>query len=388
MMKKLSIGLAISLSLVACKKKKESENKEPVGSSAPMVQETGSAAMAGSGSAAAAAEAPLTGKDLADKYIKCTALVSDNKLDDFASQCIAAEYVGHMIDSGQDLKGPDAIKQQFQMVRGSFSDLKLSPQLVLVNGRNILAVELVQGTNDGTLKFPGMPETPATKKKIGYLLFHRIQINDQNKATEEWAYEDPTQMMGQLGLIPKGGPATRPAMDKGWDGAPNIVVAADNDTEKKNLEVSKALDAAFNARKVPEMIAMLSDDFVESDQADDKDAKGKKDAEAGIKMFQTAFSDVKLTADNAWAAGDYVVELGALDGTNDHDAGPMKKTGKKVNLHYAELLKLKDGKVTNLWRFRNGVAMAMQLGLMPGPGAGAGSAAAGSAAAGSAAPKK
>jgi predicted ester cyclase len=380
MMKKLSIGLAISLSLVACKKKKDSENKEPVGSSAPMVQETGSAGSATAGSAAA--EAPLTGKDLADKYIKCTGLVSDNKLDDFASQCIAAEYVGHMMDGGQDLKGPDAIKQQFQMVRGSFSDLKLSPQLVLVNGRNILAVELVQGTNDGPLKFPGIPETPATKKKVGYLLFHRIQLNDQNKATEEWAYEDPTTMLGQLGLLPKGTPF-RPVMDKGWDGAPNVTVAADNDTEKKNLEVVKAVTAAFNARKVPEMMALMTDDAVESDQTDAADYKGKKEIENDLKTFQAAFSDGKITVDNTFAAGDYAVELGVFEGTNDHDLGPIKKTGKKVTMHYAEVSKLKDGKISNWWRFRNGMATAMQLGLMQPPApAGAGSAA------GSAAPKK
>jgi len=139
------------------------------------------------------------------------------------------------------------------------------------------------------------------------------------------------------------------------------------------------------------MVAMMSDDVVESDQVDDKDHKGKKEVEANLKAMLTAFSDAKISVDNTWAAGDYVVELGAFDGTNDHDMGPMKKTGKKVTEHYAQILKLKDGKVTNIWRFRNGMAAMVQLGLMPAPGAGGGSGAgsgAGSAAAGSAAPKK
>jgi steroid delta-isomerase-like uncharacterized protein len=385
MMKKLSIGLAISLSLVACKKKKDSENKEP----APMVQETGSAGSAGAmtGSAAAPAEATLNGKDIADRYLKCTGMINDGKLDDFASTCVAADYKGHDMD-GQEMSGVDSLKAQFTAMRKAFPDLKISPQLVMVSGRNILAVGMIQGTNSGPMEMPGAPAMPATNKKVSQLMFHRLAINDQNKATEEWAYSDPMTMMGQLGMMPKGAPPVRPVMDKGWDGAPIVVVTADNDTEKKNLEVSKAMIEAFNARKVPEMLAMLSDDFVESDQAADKDAKGKKEAEAGIKMFQTAFSDGKITVDNSFAAGDYVVALGTFTGTNDHDAGPMKKTGKQVTLHMAEVMKLKDGKVTNLWRFRNSMAMMMQLGLMPAPGAGAGSAAAGSAAAGSAAPKK
>jgi predicted ester cyclase len=130
------------------------------------------------------------------------------------------------------------------------------------------------------------------------------------------------------------------------------------------------------------MLALMTDDFVESDQADAQDAKGKKEAEKGLKTFFTAFSDGKVTIDNSWAAGDYVVQLGTFEGTNDHDMPGMKKTGKKVTMHFAEVGKFKDGKATNLWRFRNGMAVAMQLGLMQPPGAGAGSAA------GSAAPKK
>jgi predicted ester cyclase len=386
MMKKLSIGLAISLSLVACKNKKDAENKEPMGSSAPMVQESGSAGATMAGSGSAAAEATLNGKDLADRYVKCVGMINDGKLDEFTSTCVAADYKGHDMDA-EEMSGVDALKNQFTMMRKAFPDFKLTPQLVMVNGRNILAVNLVQGTNSGPMEMPGAPAMPATNKKFGQLMFHRLTINDQNKATEEWAYADPMTMMAQLGMGPKGVPF-RPVMDKGWDGAPIIAVAADNDTEKKNIEVIKANDSAFNARKMPEMLATLTDDFVESDQAGDKDSKGKKEAEAGIKMFQTAFSDGKITADQTFAAGDYVVELGTFEGTNDHDAGPMKKTGKKVSLHYAEVSKLKDGKISNIWRFRNGMAMAMQLGIMQPPGAGGGSAAAGSAAAGSAAPKK
>jgi ketosteroid isomerase-like protein len=377
-MKNVSIGLAVALSLAGCSKKKASENKEPA---APMVQESGSAG------SAAAAEAPLAGKDLADKYTKCIGMINDGKFDDFTSQCVAADYKGHDVDMG-DMNGADSIKNEFASLKKAFPDWKMTPQLVLVNGRNILAVELTTGTNSGPMQMaPSAPETPATNKKLGMLVFHRLTIDDQNKANEEWMYEDPSTMMGQLGLLPKGAPPVRPVIDTSWDGAPNITVAADNDTEKKNLEVAKAMTEAFNARKLPDMLALMTDDAVESDQADAQDYKGKKEIEKDLKGFQSAFSDCKITVDNTWAAGDYVVALGMFEGTNDHDLGTLKKTGKKISIHYAEVLKLKDGKVTNLWRFRNGMATAIQLGVMSPPGAGAGSAAAGSAA-GSAAPKK
>jgi len=384
-MKNIAIGVTLALSVVGCSKKKPQENKEPP---AP-VDNTGSgSAMAGSGSAAMA-EKPLVGKDLADRYLQCSDDINTGKMDDFKAKCVEADYVAHEADEG-DMKGTDQLVGMFASMHKGFPDMSMKPQLVLVNGRNIFAINLSTGTNSGALQMPGMPEMPATNKKIGTLFFHRLAIDDANKATEEWAYEDPITFMGQLGQLPPPpkGPPTRPALDKGWDGAPNITVAADNDTEKKNIDVVKKMDEAFNAHKVADMMANLSDDFVESDQADDKDHKGKKDVEKNIKDFFTAFPDVKVTTDGTWAAGDYVVETGVLEGTNTGDMGPMKKTGKKVSMHYAEVSKLKDGKATNLWRFRNGMAAAVQLGLMPAPGAaGAGSAAAGSAA-GSAATKK
>ena len=385
-MKNIAIGVTLAMSVVGCSKKKPQENKEPP---APVEATPGSAGSAGS--AAAAVEKPMTGKDLADKFIKCGEMIEGGKMDDFKANCVEADFTAHQMDE-MDVHGVDQLTGFFAAMKKGFPDFKEQPQLVMINGRNIMAVELSTGTNSGPLAMPGMPEMPATNKKVGTLFFHRLAIDDANKATEEWAFEDPTTFMGQLGQLPPPpkGPATRPAMDKGWDGAPIVVVAADNDAEKKNLEVVKKLDDAFAAHKVDDMTALLADDFVESDQAEAKDVKGKKDAEKSIKDFIKAFPDIKTTSDGVWAAGDYVVETGVMEGTNSGDLGAMKKTGKKISVHYAEVSKLKDGKLTNMWRFRNGMAAAIQLGMMQPPGAGAGSAA-GSAAgsgAGSAAPKK
>jgi predicted ester cyclase len=386
-MKNLLIGVVLATSLVGCSKKKAEENKEPP--AAAPVENTGSAAMAGSAAMTAppADEKPLAGKDLADKYGKCVGMINDAKYDDFKSNCIAADYKGHEADEGD--MASDQIIGMFTGMKTAFPDYKMTPQLVLINGRNILAVELSTGTNSGKLAMPGMPEMAPTNKKVGTLFFHRLAINDQNRATEEWAFEDPITFMGQLGQLPPKAPPVRPATDKSWEGAPNVVVAADDDKEKKNTEVVNKMIADFNAHKPADMLASMADDMVESDQGDAKDNTGKKEIEKSLKMFLTAFPDAKVTADNTFAAGDYVVVMGTFEGTNTGDMGPMKKTGKKVNAHFAEIYKLKDGKVSNLWRFMNGMAMMQQLGMMPPMGAGAGSAAA-PAAAGSAAmaPKK
>ncbi|HEV8245699.1 MAG TPA: ester cyclase, partial [Polyangiaceae bacterium] len=81
--------------------------------------------------------------------------------------------------------------------------------------------------------------------------------------------------------------------------------------------------------------------------------------------------DVKLTVDKSWAAGDYLVSEGTFSGTNDGDIPSMKvkKTGKKVSARFLEVDKIQGGKFKNQWIFDNGMAFAMQLGLVPPPGA-------------------
>jgi predicted ester cyclase len=382
-------GVGALVAGAGCKKKPK-ENKAPdIGSASGT---GGTMAGTGAGTAAEPAkEAKLEGKGLADRYIECAGLLNDKKLDDFKSKCVAKDYKGHEAD-GMDVEGPDALVEWFKGQHTAFPDMKMTPQIVIVNGRNILAVGLITGTHTGPLKGP-MGEVPPTNKKIGQLMYHRLVANDENRATQEFAYFDPSTMAAQLGLLPKEAPPHRPAMDKGLDGAPIIVIAADDEKEKKNLDAVKKANDAFGTKKMPDIMATWTDDGLESDQAEGKDYKGKKEIQANTEVFFKAFPDFKMTAaPTLFAAGDYVVVEGKFEGTNTGPLGPMKATKKKVTGEFAEVMELKDGKLAKVWRFRNGMAMAKQLGLMPdAPPAGGGS---GSAAApagggsGSAAPAK
>ena len=358
----LVLALAVAAG-VACNKKKSEEQADKGTTTTPGSDTT---APKPTEPPPPAKPTPKSGQDLANWYLECGKKMSDKKLDEFKKDCLAADAVMHQMDM-KDTKA-DEMAAEMQSMQTAFPDAKSEPQLVIVNGRNIFAVVLVTGTHTGTLHMPPMPDVPATNKKFGQLFFHKLAINDENKATEAWEYFDPSTMFAQLGLAPKGTPV-RPVIEKGWAGAPIIVVAADDAKEKANLEIVKKSNEAFNTHKVPDALAFWADDGLESDQAGDKDAKGKKELEAGLKTFLTAFPDVKLDVPNLYAAGDFVVALGTFSGTNTGPLGKMKKTDKKVTGNFAEVIKIKDNKVAEIWRFRNGMAMAQQLGLMPAPGA-------------------
>jgi predicted ester cyclase len=355
-----TVVIALSLGGAAGCNKKPKEGQLPPDK---MVGSTGGSAGSGSAAATPAKEAKLEGKALADRYIECSSLISGQKWDDFKAKCLAAGYKVH----ASDYPGTQDADTALGMMKGQFAgfpDMKLTPQIVAINGRNIFAVSLMTGTHTAPLKTP-MGETPPTNKKIGMLMFHRIQLDDENKALEEWAYNDPMTMGGQLGLLPKEAGPSRPALDKGLDGAPIVVVATDDAKEKANVDAFTKSNTAFQSKKSADLLAFYTDDALESDQAGSSDAKGKKEIQAGAEIFWKAFPDIKLETPNIFAAGDYVVVLGSFSGTNSGPLGPMKATKKAVKSEYAEVVEMKDAKIAKLWRFRNGMAMAQQLGVMP-----------------------
>ncbi|MDQ3367230.1 MAG: ester cyclase [Myxococcota bacterium] len=372
MLKQTGTVLVIALGLTAvgaCKKKKTEEGAT-TGGSAMVNPAEGSAGMAtGSGSAAAPAQAaPKTGRELAAMYLECTNHLNQGTFDDFKKTCLGDGYVAH--EAGRpDAVTADKMVAEMAEHRAAFPDMKFAPQLVLVNGRNLFGVGLVTGTHTVAMKGP-MGEVPPTNKKTGLLLFHRLAVNDENKVAEEWSYMDPATMMGQLGLLPKEAGPQRPPLEKGFDGAPVIVIAADDEKERANLDTVKQANAAFNAHKSADAMAFFTDDAIEADQAGREDDKGKAEIEKSWAMLWKAFSDFKIEMKDTFAAGDYVVALGTYAGTNDGDLGPkLKQTGKPVGGAFAEVYKLRDGKIAELWRFRNDMEMAAQLGMMPAPGA-------------------
>src|SRR5439155_24682539 len=123
-------------------------------------------------------------------------------------QCVSADSESH--DGGMEMKS-DRLEGSFAALQTASPGTNFSPQLVLVNGRNIFGVLFETGTSEGVLKMPPMPDVPATHKKIAQMFFHRLQFNDANKVSEEWAYEDMGTFMFQMGLMPKEAPPHRKA---------------------------------------------------------------------------------------------------------------------------------------------------------------------------------
>jgi predicted ester cyclase len=323
-----------------CSKKKESEAIEP-----PPV-------------AAAEPEAPakLTGADLAKRYDTCWGYFDASDWDKF-KPCWTADVTFGAPGNGSDMTGADKMVDAAKQFKAGFPDMKGEPELELVHGHDVVAVSLMTGTHTGPVE-----GVSAMNQKIGVVMGQVLAFDDQGRLTHDNDYLDEGTLMGQL--APSKDHPVRPAQDK-LAAAKQVVIAKDDAAEQANVAVVKQAVDAFNKHDAKSYAALLADDSVWSEQEEPKDwnkAETMADHEQGWK----AFSDLKLDPTTMWAAGDYVVAIGALDGTND---GPLpmmaKPTKKHVSLPFLTIHEIESGKIAKTWVFAQGMAFMQQLGLLP-----------------------
>jgi predicted ester cyclase len=311
---------------------------------------------------------PATGAERAKGFADCWAAFNAKDWAKFAP-CYAEGATSEQVDSGMPvLVGRnDIVEKGVKAFSAEAPDQTGELELVLVNGSNMAAIALVKGTNTGPLMTPG-GELPATKKKFGMLMGQAVELTEDGRAVaHDRFYMDGGTYMGQLGLAKM---PHRKVLEKGAAEKP-VVVATGSDVEKANLAAAPKMLEAFNKHDLAGLVGTMADDVVFSEASAPADQVGKKAVEKSYKSLFKGFSDVRLEVARAWAAGDYVVAEGALIGTNDGAMPPMlnKPTGKKVTSRYLEIDKFVNGKVKDIWIFDNGMAFAMQLGLVPPPGA-------------------
>jgi predicted ester cyclase len=302
-----------------------------------------------------------TAEQRAQWYQACWDQFNNKQWDQFQN-CYSENAVSEAVDSTpSSTNGRTAIIEHGKADAVTFPDRRGEVRLVLVNGDHIASVALFTATNTGEMPGPdGKPMKP-TGKSIGFLMGHVIDVDAAGaRAVREATYVDQGTMAAQLGLSP----APARVAEKSTGAVTKVVIAKNDATEKANLDATRASIDAFNRHDLKAIEAGTPDNYrlIEIAQPKDLDKKGSLGT---LKELFGGFSDVTLTPQTMWAAGDYVVVEGTLTGTNTGDLKSMgvKKTGKKVTMRYFDIVRFENGKGVEEWLFYNGAAFASQLGL-------------------------
>ena len=310
-------------------------------------------------SGASATSAKMTPQQLEARYERCTGFINAKDRNNLAS-CFTSDAVGGIADMPPAHGGAAIVIKFYSETWEAFPDFTAENELVLVNGSHLAAFVLDRGTQTAAFKGMGIP---ATGKKIGLIGLHFIDFDAQGKMTLDMDAVDPSTIAGQLGVSPA---PHRDVMSSGWQTRP-VVIATGSQTEIDNVALVKSLGALFYGKKLDEYLSHFADDSVMHDMSAPADMKSK-DSRPILTGLAAAFPDMTGTPAITWGAGDYVVDVTHWQATNTGDAPMMglKKTGKHVELTEFQVYRIQNGKVAELWMFRNGMAMMQQLGMLGG----------------------
>jgi predicted ester cyclase len=316
--------------------------------------------------AAPVAEAPKPAKPTQGELQAATAKALAEAFNAHDAKKFAALYTddaslsvpGYPVQNGE-FKGRAEIEKSAQVWFDGFKDLKFWFSRVWVKGETAAFEWGWSGTHSG--EFLGLKPT---EKQAGLVGLSVVTFDQEGHVKKESRYYDGVTIMTQLGAAKgKARPVPTPVA------SPEVVVAKGTPEEDKNVEVEKALTAAFESKKEADFLGPLAEDIEYNDMTSPEPSKGKAEGKKFFGMFTKAFPDAKHTAGVMFGAGDFVVHESSMAGTHKGPLGPIAATKKPVTTHNVDVLQFKDGKVAKGWSFSNSAELLMQLGVLKAPGA-------------------
>lgn len=96
-------------------------------------------------------------------------------------------------------------------------------------------------------------------------------------------------------------------------------------------------------------------------------APGREGFKQVIAMFRSAFPDLHVTIEDQVAEGDRVAARGRMAGTHRGEFMGIPATGKPVEIAYADIWRLEDGRFVENWVQMDLLGLMQQLGVVPSP---------------------
>jgi steroid delta-isomerase-like uncharacterized protein len=123
----------------------------------------------------------------------------------------------------------------------------------------------------------------------------------------------------------------------------------------------------LNAGDVEGFAGLLSDDFVEHEQAPGL-AAGKEGVVQFFTMYRAAFPDLHFEPEQFFVNGDTASVYVHVTGTHQGDFMGIPATGKSVDIHGVDIVRFgDDGVGREHWGVFDAMGMMQQLGVVPGP---------------------
>jgi steroid delta-isomerase-like uncharacterized protein len=135
-----------------------------------------------------------------------------------------------------------------------------------------------------------------------------------------------------------------------------------------NPRTALAQVEAFNRRDLDAQVSGYADTFTMTDHAQGTTLRSKEEVKSWMQAWIAASSDAKVSLVEAIDAGDVVVSVLELGGTNDGPLGPMPASGRRFSTRGVQILHFdKEGRIVAHDNFFDQLSMMVQLGFAEPP---------------------
>jgi steroid delta-isomerase-like uncharacterized protein len=135
-----------------------------------------------------------------------------------------------------------------------------------------------------------------------------------------------------------------------------------------NIATVRAVYDGFNTGNVPLLLDLVTDDFELVDVALGMSWHGKQGWGEWLQNWASSMPDATTRLDTITAQADRVVTehtgRGTHTGPLNTPAGIIQPTGKHVELRFAEVFELRNGKITTMRAYWDTATLMRQLGLL------------------------
>ena len=128
----------------------------------------------------------------------------------------------------------------------------------------------------------------------------------------------------------------------------------------------RVIEEAFSHGRLEVFDEVCSPDVVSHDPAEPEDVRGIEAHKERVRMYRTAMTNLEVTFDDLFAAGDRVAARWRARGTNDGELMGMPPTGKSVEITGISIDRFDaDGRLVETWDQWDNAGFMAQLGISP-----------------------
>ena len=136
----------------------------------------------------------------------------------------------------------------------------------------------------------------------------------------------------------------------------------------QNIATVRAVYAGFNTGNVPLLLSLVTEDFELEDVALGMSWHGPQGWSEWLQNWATSMPDAHIQLDSITAQGDQVATEHSGGGTQtgplNTPMGSIPPTGKSIQLRFAEVFTMRDGKIKTMRAYWDTATLMRQLGLM------------------------